>query len=503
MSYQRKISPESRPELFSYGSNDLGARQIFEERIKYNTYVFPDFLASNFIQTWTTDRFYGLVNHKGNAVLPQLTRLKSLQFVADGSQNLYAIDFVADAWYDFCRRVRKLADENIIFRNSPWAKPFVVKAWEPLDEDYDKYMREEVYPTFFNDFTDFAGRNQKIKNIDSFIDQLDSYFDTVISKVGPITLSGLIEGSYAPMYSSGLVIEIANADYDDDFNKAYEFGDRNFTLIASIAAQYGFSIDKNIPWRFVADLRNPAMVEYMLGVPIEGFVIDENIEYLCDPLVGDVELPPMAFGFSQIPGLEDVIRHIAFYQYIDADGNKQNEPGYKRYKILQGNTWEPTFNRTDATDTFAALYETDYSETWQNDMTLLQRYFLQFYNFYVTARPTAVTLREPPPDSNCGPISQTVMRETITEEQFNDLYGNRWKLKTFYVLRKRERQETIPPKRQAYQLQQIFNNYNLTKQLADDTVAYQRTLRLLQEDFIGPADTDPLTLETVGDIIRR
>ena len=137
MATQIKIDPNQKPELYSYGSNALGAKDIFDERQKYDQYIFPDFLAKNFIETWTTDRFYGIVNHKGNSVTPNTRTLKSLQFVKEGGQNQYALDFVADAWYDFARKIRELADNNIIFRDSPWAKPFVVKAWSPIEDEYD------------------------------------------------------------------------------------------------------------------------------------------------------------------------------------------------------------------------------------------------------------------------------------------------------------------------------------------------------------------------------
>tara|TARA_R110000824_G_scaffold178063_2_gene357663 strand:- start:338 stop:1846 length:1509 start_codon:yes stop_codon:yes gene_type:complete len=500
MSRQIKIDPRTNPGLYSYGSNGLGSKSIFNERLKYNNYIFPDFLASNFIETWTSDRFYGIVNTNGNAVYPEVRRLKSLQFIKDGSQTQYALDFVADAWYDFAKRIRELADTNIIFRDSPWAKPFVVKAWTPIQDDYDRYMREEVYPVFFDGFMGFGDHNKKVRNIKSFLTQVDTFIEQTLVKAGPVTLSGLIEGSYAPPYISGLVIEISDDSYDDDFNKAYKFGDRNFSFIANLAAQYGFSIDKNIPWRLVADLRNPAMVEYMLGVPIDGIITGDNIEYECDPLVGDVELPPRAYGFSEIPGLENVVRHIAFFPYKDAEGNTQLEEGYKRYKTQVGDNWEPVFDRNKQSDTFSAMFETDYVETWSSDIDVFEQYLLYFYNFYVTARPSLLVQTLQDFNSSCEPKTASITRETITEDQFKSLYGARWKLKAFYLIRKMERKNQPAVKRRLNEIQQAMNIYNLTLQ-TNQSEAYPRALQVIQEDFIGPADTDPLTLDFVGDII--
>lgn len=501
MATQIKIDPNLNPELYSYGSNELGTKDIFDERQKYNQYIFPNFLAKNFIETWTTDRFYGIINHKGNSVIPNIRTLKSLQFVKEGLKSQYALDFVADAWYDFVLKVRELADNNVIFRDSPWAKPFVVKAWSPIENEYDGYMRQEVYQVFADEFMTFGNNNKKVKNIKSFIDRVDKFIETVLSKAGPVTMSGLIEGSYAPVYMSGLVIEIAEDSYDDDFNKAYKFGDRNFSFIANIAAQYGFSIDKNIPWRFVADLRNPAMIEYMLGVPIEGIETGDNVNYVCDPLVGDIELPPRAYGFSQLPGLENVVRRIAFFQYEDSQGNKREEEGYKRYKVQEGNDWVPTFRRGDQADIFAAMFQTDYVETWASDIIMFEKFLINFYNFYVSSRQNVSSQTTPLPGSNCKPKTLSVKRNQITEEQFRTTYGDRWRLKTFYKIRNLERKKTTTIKQRVHQLQQAMGIYNLTLQTNPD-IAYQRALRAIQEDFIGPADTDPLTLNFVGDIIN-
>lgn len=499
MARQTRINPKTNPEEYSYGSNILGSRDIFFERLKYDLYVFPNFLADNFVSTWTTERHYGIINDRGNAVIPNQRRLKSMRFSAEGSN--YALDFVVDAWHDFAKRVRKLASENVIFKDSPWASPEVFKAWQPAQSTYDSYLRESVYPVFYDNFLYTGDRNQKIANIHDFIKQFDEFMKDFMIKSGPVSLSGYVESTYAPVYSSGLVIEIASDQYDDDFNKSYKFGDRNFSFIASIAAQYGFSIDKNIPWRLVADLRNPAMLEYMLGVPIEGFDIPDNVEYICEPLVGGVELPPMAYGYSQLPGLENLRRNIAFYVYEDNEGNKFNEPGYQRYKEYNGTTWEPVFNVRSQPETFEAMFAIDYDETWREDMSLLQDYILFFYNYYVSLQSSVSRQTQVPFDSTCGPQTFTITREEVSPENFSATYGDRWKLKTYYIIRDKERNRDITLKRRLYEIQRIMNNYNLGSNI-DPDAAYDRALGILQEDFIGPADRGPLTLNTVGDILK-
>lgn len=501
MPKQDRPSPELEPEIYSYGSNRLNAKEIFFERLKYDLYMFPDFLVKNFVSTWTTERLYGIVNNLGNTSVPDPRRLKSLQFAADEGTSKYALNFVADAWHDLAKRLRELAAQNIIFKDSPWAQPEVTKAWAPAQESYDLYMREKIYPVFYDEFLYQNGRNKKIRNIDSFMNYFSEFMEDFMVKSGPVTLSGFIESTYAPMYSSGLIIEVSSDEYDDDFNKAFKFGDSNFSLVANIAAQYGFSIDKNIPWRLVADLRNPAMIEYMLGVPIEGFDVGDSVDYECDPIVGAPESPPMAFGYSQIPGLENVRRRIAFFTYLGENGTTEAEPGYRRFKSSNGQEWQPTFNPQSQPETFGTMFSTDYTETWRQDMDLLQDYLLFFYNYYVSLQPSVPVQTLSPFNSLCGPRNYTFSREVMLKDEFSSVYGDRWKLKTFYIVRNLERNTQIPNKRKTTEIQRIMNNYNLALRGGEEQ-AYLAALRVAQNDFVGPADTGTLTLNSVGDIIR-
>ena len=117
MADQNRISPLDNPLRYTYGSNNLGAKDIHTERLLYKFGVFPDDLIVNSMDTWSVDRFYGIVDTKGNTVLLDETYLKPLHFT--GGESQFVLDFVADAWYDLATRLRDLADQNIIYRNSP------------------------------------------------------------------------------------------------------------------------------------------------------------------------------------------------------------------------------------------------------------------------------------------------------------------------------------------------------------------------------------------------
>jgi hypothetical protein len=501
MSRQIKINPQQKPRQFSYASNSVGAREVFKERKKYDLSIMPDFIAPHMASTWTKDRFYGLVNTSGNAVVVRSHQLKGLRYTG-GQESLYALNFVADAWRDLAARLRKLAAQNIIYENSPWSAPVAMKAWTPLTSDYDKYMKDVVYPVFRQRYAAYGKNDAKIRNINSFMEIFDGFAQTTVLKAGPLTLSGWVESSHANLRASGLMIEIALDPYDEDLNKAYKFGDRNFSFVANIAAEYGFIIDKNIPWRLVADISNPAMQEYMTGVPIVGFEVDNVPEFECEPLFITPADAPMAYGYSQIPGKEDVLRHISFFQET-VEGNIQEIEGYRRYKQMpiqplesggHADIWESPLPQK----IFEIFYQTDYRETWAYDAEFLSNYLLLYYNTYILQKPHVTLPSLKGILEECGG-SQSVMRHSISPAAYDDLYGARWNIKTFYVVRLIERNISINNQRKVHELQQALNIYDFTP----PQTAYLSALKYVQEKFIGPYDTDPLTLGRVGDIIER
>jgi hypothetical protein len=63
---------------------------------------------------------------------------------------------------------------------------------------------------------------------------------------------------------SGLAIDLAEFDASLDILKVERvFDNKNYKFYENAAMQYGFKIDKNCPWRIVADLGSPAMQKYM------------------------------------------------------------------------------------------------------------------------------------------------------------------------------------------------------------------------------------------------
>ncbi len=80
----------------------------------------------------------------------------------------------------------------------------------------------------------------------------------------PITKSGLIMSKYCSPSSTGMCLEIARKNFSQDSDKFNKFiKSPNFEFYLLTAAKFGFFVDKNAPWRLIANINSSAMQEYM------------------------------------------------------------------------------------------------------------------------------------------------------------------------------------------------------------------------------------------------
>ena len=477
--------PKGKPT--SVATNNTRARRTFIERKEYREKVFPDGTIPNMVDTWGKDSFYGILNTRGNAILPNDTFLKPLRYSREG-ESLYALNFVADAFRDFAEKMRDLADNNIIHKDSPWAKPTAQKAMVFGGNAYNEYVLENMFPVFREIYLPFKQRGAKIKNMENFLEQFSNFQKHILNQAGPLTFSGFMESAYSSVLMSGLVIEIGKDKYDQDQVKSEKYGDINFQMAAKIAAQYGFSIDRNIPWRLVANIGSPALQEYMHGVDIENVPVDnKNLEKCEVAILTGAPRYPDFFGFSKIPEYEGVIRHINTYF-----SDNELQPGYQSLKNID--------LMTDLEEIFKTVYDGMYIETWQLDMEFMKAYLLEFYNAFVRGAPQTTTydVLENCPSKKIKVWNRSELDEGIFEP--GGEYGDLWSLKSFYTIRTAERHRTKDVVSAAADIRRIINIYDYTR---TPSGRYQSALKYAQETFIGPYLIEPLTYTTVADILKK
>ena len=66
-----------------------------------------------------------------------------------------------------------------------------------------------------------------------------------------------------PIAVSGLVVELADLEYSKDDIKSDILNSIEFQCFAELATQSGFFVDKNAPWRLIANLESPMMKSYI------------------------------------------------------------------------------------------------------------------------------------------------------------------------------------------------------------------------------------------------
>jgi len=79
----------------------------------------------------------------------------------------------------------------------------------------------------------------------------------------PLTFPAFVKSRKTPMNISGLVIEIADLGLNNDQEKVNLFSkSKNWNFYVNTCKSYGFMVDKNIPWRIIADIGSETMIEY-------------------------------------------------------------------------------------------------------------------------------------------------------------------------------------------------------------------------------------------------
>ena len=243
------------------GRNKTNARHAFKMRKNYKNNGLPTQGMPLAIDFLYEKPYYGRVDHNGNAVYLSEAHLGQVSNTGDAT--VQAFDFVVDAFNSFARDMHSTnqsrCKEGSVLRNIR-----VVKGWPPggIHSMYRLY-EEMIYRTFVSKFLNQRGRKNNIISIETFMQIFKQFVDKMTPEY-PMTRTGLLLSKYSDPLLSGLALEIAEADHSDDKLKNRMFiKDPDFAIYRKVAAKHGFMIDKNAPWRLVANIGSKNMQSYM------------------------------------------------------------------------------------------------------------------------------------------------------------------------------------------------------------------------------------------------
>jgi hypothetical protein len=243
-------------------SNNESTIELFDKRLIYES----DMVSveyTNLINFLFAEKYlYGRVSRNYTPIEINLnaTSLKNLAVTNKADANGFqAMDFVADAFNDLNAQFRNKVMSGQISANDQYLTTLEAnKAYESPRKQYSDYFRS--IKNFIIDI--FTDRELNFKNFQEFIIHFEAILEDVMN-IGPISYPAFIKSRRCTMEATGLVINIASLDYSNDEQKIEKFKNSpNWEFYLNACRSYGFSVDANNPWRLVADLGSPEMIQY-------------------------------------------------------------------------------------------------------------------------------------------------------------------------------------------------------------------------------------------------
>lgn len=239
--------------------NSGSPKGAFQLRKVYQELYSENIPAYNFHKQ--KNMFYGRVDEKNNTIHVNERYLKQIK--SRQSKNIMCLNFVADAFVDLRNYIKSTSSRKLVKDNFLTQKWDACTSWSSPHLFYNKKM-DEIYQIFVAGNLSLKKNDEKIENVENFIDIFFNDFYPSLEGKTPITKSGLIMSKYYNPTTTGLCIEISKDSFSLDYEKLRKYlKSNNYTFYTIAAAKYGFLVDENAPWRLIANLNSDAMKSYM------------------------------------------------------------------------------------------------------------------------------------------------------------------------------------------------------------------------------------------------
>lgn len=209
---------------------------------------------------WKDKQFYGLIDKGNRAIYPKNAAMTYNS--NDNSVSFKNLLFVVDAFQDMKKYHKSFITQNKFDVNSSAYVALDIKsAAKDLDSLFVDY-HNKLFNIFLNTYLT-PDRTSQIKDFTSFVNQFLKFIK-VIAQYSPFTRSSFIKSRICPPTISGLTIDFDEPQtFSDTKIKADKYiSDPNFEPFLESAKRFGFLVDRNAPWRIIADLESPALKNY-------------------------------------------------------------------------------------------------------------------------------------------------------------------------------------------------------------------------------------------------
>jgi hypothetical protein len=292
--------PSAKEAFTAQGQNGMSAFASYKFRKFYKDQAYPTFApdygpheAGMFvnplpIDMWYEKPYFGRYDLGGNPIYLLEKNLKQLS-TSNAQQPVFAVNFVSDAFQDLKSHFTQALISKKINEDFPLSTLPVSQAYVSPETLYQKYINN-LFQVFILSYIGGNGLHCTISSFEDFLKHFRDYFRS-FGLGNPFTLSGFIGSKRCPANICGLFIDMQPSGFSSDLKKVDQFMSKNdFSFFASSAKNHGFLVDKNVPWRLVADISSPKMREYM-GNYVKGLNQDNLFDnYYTKAYVTDIEI---------------------------------------------------------------------------------------------------------------------------------------------------------------------------------------------------------------------
>lgn len=244
----------------AYGNNDMksyplyNARKMYEEICKSDNPEYVDLRGNRL--------FFGKVDYDFNAIM--LKGESSLRMFKQ-KKPAKALEFVVDAFEDLKKYIKVCENRfpGFVLETDDFLKDMKVKkGWTNVNNNYSDLL--QTYNVIFhNSFIPQNSLDKKIKNVDDYIAKFMEFYEQTDATL-PLTRSTFVLSRMTDPLSSGLMLELEDLNHADDEVKIKKYyAHRHFGFYVKAARKFGFLIDKNAPWRLIANFNSPNMLKYL------------------------------------------------------------------------------------------------------------------------------------------------------------------------------------------------------------------------------------------------
>ncbi len=210
------------------------------------------------LDTVNKKKLYGVLDHEFYIVQPNLV-LKSFSM---GPEDIQGLNYVVDAYESFYQKYSKMISEGVTSPPDSVGDLTPVRSYVNFEESYLSYRIVTSGRILSLLLEENHGRLTFIEAVRKI---MEAIFHDDFRQYN-VTKTGFILSKSFSIFSTGMYIDLGqNLSAQIDLEKGKMIKHSGFDCYYKMATESGFYVDKNSPWRLIANLSSTVMRENILN----------------------------------------------------------------------------------------------------------------------------------------------------------------------------------------------------------------------------------------------